>query len=230
MITENREQLVRSFEKRVKTLAKRYIAKSPSCLEECDLMGAGFLGLLDAMEKFNPKMGTNFHTYAEIRVKGAILDEMRRMDWASRSIRERIKRLRSASKELEAELERPPEEEDLAEKLGVSVDELSRMFAEPENYSFSSIDDLIRGESGLPSPTSSGPEEEFEKLEVEEEVFQAIRELPPMERIVLALYYYFELTLKEIGNILGVGESRVCQIRTSAIKRLKKKLTEDWRE
>ncbi len=234
MITVNKEQIVREFAPRIKYLAARYAAKSPPTVEIGDLINAGIIGLLDALEKYDPSKGVKFSTYAEIRIRGAILDELRRMDWASRSIRDRINRLDETYKELEKELGRLPTDGEVAEKLGVTEEELHKEFLELKSYSFFRLEDfglsedLMRNlrEQILSDKGEGDPYNKLNKKEISNIVYEALKELSAREKIVLTLYYYEDLTMKEIGAILGIGESRVSQIHSKAIFKIKRKLKE----
>ncbi len=231
---KSREELIKEFAPRIKILAARYAAKSPPTIDINDLINAGILGLLDAMDKFDPSKGVKFSTYAEIRIRGAILDELRKMDWASRSIRDRINKLEEAYRSLERKLGRMPTDREVAEELGITEEELQREFMELKGYSFFRLEDfgddedMLRNlrEQILSDKGEGDPYVKLRKKELAELIYEALKDLSAKEKIVLALYYYEELTMKEIGSVLGIGESRVSQIHSKAIFKIKKKLKE----
>ncbi len=187
--------IIEAYREKVKKEARKLKRFAPRVLDEDDLISAGFIGLLDASRKFDPSKGASFSTYAHIRIRGAIMDELRKMDWASRPERERIKKSRENGDD-----------------------------TRPLEVHFLSLENVPGCEVWESQGTLESAEESLEKKELGDIVFEAIRSLPPMEKIVLALYYYHDLTLKEIGNMLGIGESRVSQIRSSAIKNMRKAL------
>lgn len=223
-----REALIEAHLPKVKFIADRIGAKLPPSVEREDLYGAGVIGLLDAADRFDPSRGIAFTTFAELRVRGAILDSLRDLDWASRSARRRAKEVQAAFAQIEKERGRPATEDEVAVRLGVSLPKFQEMLGELNGLTVGEIDerDEETGFSVLDSlcDTADSPLEACEKNERRQKLSQAIDRLPERERQVIALYYLEELTMKEIGVCLGVTESRVSQLRTQAIVRLRSNL------
>lgn len=223
-----REALIEAHLPKVKFIADRIGAKLPPSVEREDLYGAGVIGLLDAADRFDPSRGIAFTTFAELRVRGAILDSLRELDWASRSARRRAKEVQAAFAQIEKERGRAATEEEVAVRLGVALPKLQEMLGELNGLTVGEIDerDEETGLSALDSlcDPADSPLEACEKNERRQKLSQAIDRLPERERQVIALYYIEELTMKEIGVCLGVTESRVSQLRTQAIVRLRSNL------
>ncbi len=193
-----------------------------------DLMSAGVLGLIDAIEKYDSSQGIPFEYYAKIRIKGAMLDEIRSMDWVPRSLRQKSSMLEKACVTLEQRLGRDPTEEEIASELNVDMDEFHKLLDEIKGISFlpENIHDVIR-ENRESHMLSSGSEELFDaayRKEIRNHLAEAITGLSEKEQLVLSLYYYEELTMKEIGAALGYTESRISQIHTKAVLKLKTRL------
>lgn len=225
-----REKLIINYAPLVKYIAGRIAVTTPPNVEFDDLVSYGILGLIDAIEKYDPKMGSKFKTYATIRVKGAIYDELRLLDWVPRSVRQKAKEIEEAYTSLERKLGRPATDEEVAESMSVSMDELNQITLEISGTSVVSLDDVryIGSDSDelsildtVESHIVPGPEAGIEREEVRRLLIEAINKLPQREREVIALYYYEELTLREIGEVLGVTESRISQLHTKAIMRLR---------
>jgi len=226
---EVRDQLITSHLSKVKYIADRIAAKLPSTVERDDLYGAGVVGLIDAVERFDPNRGIAFTTFAELRVRGAILDNLRSLDWASRATRGRASGVQHAFATLEKEAGRPVTELEVAAHLNVPVAEVRETLQDIASLRMANLDD--RDETtGLSigdfiSDSSISPLDEAERNEFRTLLANAVDKLPEREHKVIALYYLEELTMKEIGEILGVTESRVSQLRTQAISRLRSTLS-----
>jgi RNA polymerase sigma factor for flagellar operon FliA len=215
----------------VKLVAGRMAMNSPSHVDKDDLVGWGVLGLLDAINKFDPDHKASFETYASTRIRGAIIDQIRSLDWAPRSLRRKARELGRASDKLKSELGRKPSDKELADEMGIDEDALFELTTEIHGAYVLSLDAKISddpegGETSLGkimSDTSSPtPEESALRTETQERLANAIAKLSESERQVITLYYYDELTLKEIGKVLGLSESRICQIHRAVIKKMKK--------
>jgi len=229
-----RDAFIRQYAPLVKYVAGKVAASMPNTVEFEDLVGFGVFGLLDAIEKFDPDKNVKFKTYAVTRIRGAIFDELRSIDWVPRSVRQKTKEIEDAVVSLEAKLGRPASDQEIASSMGVSEDDFMRTMLKISSTSVLSLNDvwyagddadkISIGES-IESPSSMNPDATVEREEVKRVIVQAISELPEKEKKVLVLYYYEDLTLKEIGQVLDVTESRVSQLHTKAILRLRSKLT-----
>jgi RNA polymerase sigma factor for flagellar operon FliA len=229
-----RDRLILTYAPLVKFVAGRLGATLPSHVDEQDLVSYGLLGLIGAIERFDPDREIKFETYAIARIKGAIIDELRSLDWVPRSVRKRAREIERAIAELERTLMRAPTDEEIAAKVGLTGEELEDSLAEISRTSIAALDELW-------SPSGSGdqislidtiedqsgpnPEVSLEQTELKEALGEAISRLPEREKLVVTLYYYEELTLREIGEVLGVTESRVSQLHTKAVLRLKARLS-----
>jgi RNA polymerase sigma factor for flagellar operon FliA len=230
-----REKLILHYAPLVKYVASRVATGLPSSVDQSDLVSYGMFGLIDALEKFEPRRGNKFETYAIPRIKGAIIDELRAMDWVPRSIRFKARELDKAQADLEAILKRQPTEQELAERLGVNRRELHAMLSQISFVSVLALDEVVsagsdRGEqvSLIDTIADKGldPTWGLESQETRGLLAAAINSLSEREKIVVTLYYFEGLTLAEIGEILGVTESRVCQIHTKAVGGLRGQLSE----
>ncbi|MEP6924821.1 MAG: FliA/WhiG family RNA polymerase sigma factor [Pyrinomonadaceae bacterium] len=224
----DREDLIIEHLPKVKYLADRMAVKLPSSVDREDLYGAGIMGLIDAVERFDVSRGVAFNTFAEMRIRGAILDSLRALDWASRSARQRAKKLQNAFAEVEQKFGRAATEEEIAAHLKISHAELQENLHEMRGLKVTEIDRLDE-ETGLSAldtliDGSASPLDQYEEQDCRARLAEAVDKLPLRERQVVALYYLEELTMKEIGAVLGVTESRVSQLRTQAIIRLRNRL------
>jgi len=229
-----REGLILHYSPLVKFVAGRLRAGLPRNVDPSDLASYGTFGLIDAIDKFEPERGYKFETYAVNRIKGAILDELRALDWVPRSVRARAREIQRSLGELEHTLQRSPTEEELAEYMDVHVESLRDHLGEISTLGFVALDELLNPterDSGavrdvLPDPRAADPSGSFEREETRYVLADSINRLPDRERLVVTLYYYEGLTLAEIGLILNVTESRVCQIHTKAVMSLRNRLME----
>lgn len=228
-----RQFLVEQYVRVVKYVAGRMAIGLPHYVEYNDLVSAGLLGLIQAIDNFDHERGIKFETYAIPRIRGAILDELRSQDWFPRSLRRKAKQLEAAYADLEVRLGRPATDQEVARALGIKVEELDGLLSEVALATVMSLDADGTGDDGeaqaslsdyLPDPRSDEIERSIAAQEMRELIASRLGELPEKEQLVLVLYYYEELTLKEIGEILDVTESRVCQIHTKALLRLKGKI------
>ncbi len=228
-----RDQLILEHLPQIKYIAQRISAKLPSHVELNDLVSAGVLGLLDAIEKFDPSRGVKFKTYAELRIKGAILDSLRNLDWAPRSLRKKSKDLERVYKDLEQRLGRPATDKEVCEAMAISLDEFYDLVDQIKGLNLGSFQDLASQEDDknseplvkyIPDAPQMDPFFVFQRSEIRNILSVAIDCLPKKERLVVSLYYYDELTMKEIGKVLGVNESRVSQLHTKAMLRMRTKL------
>lgn len=224
----SREQIIREFAHVIRAIAHRLAFRLPAYLDAEDLISVGVIGLMDAMEKYDPSREAKFKTYAEFRIRGAMLDEIRSMDWIPRSVHERIAQLQRTQTELMTRLGRPATDEEVAAALKMSVSELDDFLSKSRGAVLISLDDLgIQEPDGNKILKMLADRQHPDPLSVivnereRESLGRAIQQLPEKERMVLTLYYYEELTMKEIGKILKVTESRVCQIHTKAVMHLK---------
>jgi RNA polymerase sigma factor FliA len=229
-----RDRLILTYAPLVKYVAGRLGTGLPAHVEEGDLVSYGLLGLMNAIERFDPGRDTKFETYAISRIKGSIIDELRSLDWVPRSVRSRAREIERAIVELEHKQHRPPTDEEIAKHLGITDEEFQDSLTQISRSSVAALDELwtISSSGGdtvslidtLQDPNADDPSAELTRTEVRESLASAISKLPEREKTVITLYYYEELTLREIGDVLGVTESRVSQLHTKAILRMKAKL------
>ena len=231
--TENREEVIKRYSPMIKYVANRIAMRLPPHIEVDDLISVGVLGLMDAISKYDSSRGAKFKTYAEFRVRGAILDELRAMDWVPRSIRQKASNVDKVVQTLQAKLSRSPEDEEVAEEMGISLDQFHDTLNETKSIPVFSLEDLgIAKESGeqqslldcLAGKADADPQTQIRLIELKEIIAKAIDALPEKERLMVSLYYYEELTMKEIGAVLEITESRVSQIHSKAVYRLRTKL------
>jgi RNA polymerase sigma factor for flagellar operon FliA len=227
----DRDRLVRETLPLVARVAGAIGSRLPHSVEMSDLTQAGVLGLLDAADKFDRAKGVRFRTYAELRIRGAILDSLRSLDWVPRSLRRQRREIQRAESGLEAKLGRKPTDEELASVMELSLSELGAARervrrAEVASFGTESFDRVV---ALTLDPSSPNPLELLERREMENLLALAIEKLPTRERLVLTLYYHEELTMKEVGGVLGVNESRVSQIHSKAVSKLRLRLRRDLR-
>ncbi len=228
----NREQIIKDYVPLVKFVAHRISNRLPSHVELDDLIHSGILGLMDAVEKFDPGRGIKFKTYAELRVKGAILDGLRDLDWVPRSLRRKKKDIEGAYHAIEQRLGRAATDEEVATQLGVPLEELHKNLDELKGVTLGAFAEA--GEDGegeslisfVPDPDAEDPSQVFQASELKEILKASVELLPKKEKFVVQLYYFDELTMKEIGTLLNITESRVSQLHTKAMLRLRGKLLE----
>ncbi|MFC1523322.1 sigma-70 family RNA polymerase sigma factor [Thermodesulfobacteriota bacterium] len=229
---EQRDELILNYTPLIKYIANRLVSRLPSHISVDDLMSCGIIGLIDAIDKFNPSKNVQFKTYAEFRIKGAMLDELRSLDWVPRSIRRKITDLENAYSQLEKKLGRPASEEEVASQLGITLEELHKLLDETKSVSFIDIEMLRQNSSDTTSANGIDPLKILEsdpfslinQTEIRNLLAQAINKLPHKEKLTVSLYYFDELTMKEIGEVLGYTESRISQMHSKAMLRLRSKL------
>ena len=238
---EEKSQYVEQYSPLIKYLADRLAARLPDHINKDDLISAGVLGLIDAVDKFDPARAIMFKTYAEFRIKGAMLDELRSMDWVPRSIRKKTNQLEKLWQRLEGELGRPPTDEEAAEALGLSVVDYLKLLDEVRTINILDLDafkavdksgsreqrdiyDILADENALDALTV------LTQDEMRDVLAKSIEELAEKERLVITLYYHEELTMKEIGQVLGYTESRISQLHTKSLLRLRTKLRRYFEE
>ncbi len=228
-----REAMIRKYAYLVKYIAGRVASRLPANVAFDELVSAGSLGLIDAVDKFDPEKGVGLKTYAQYRIKGAILDELRSMDWYSRSMRKKIQDVEAAVKRIEAREERPSTDIEVAEELGVPLEKYYKNLSDIHSAAILSLDACIRnddGDEGSGSTFSEGirseddPSNSVMKKELKHVLVDAIGRLTEKEQTVISLYYYEEMTLKEIGKIMDLTESRICQIHTQSLIKLRSRI------
>lgn len=222
---DTRDALVEAHLPQVKFIAERLAAKLPPSVDRDDLIGAGVLGLLDAVDKFDASRGVQFKTYAELRVRGAMLDCLRALDWAPRTLRQRAREVEAAYHKIERDSGRPAEEEEVAGALGLSTSQFHTLLSELRGLTLLGLEgNTEEGDQPLPQipdDPSRNPLALYESAEGRTRLLEAIDRLPERERQVVALYYLEELTMKEVGAVLGITESRVSQLHTQAMLHLR---------
>lgn len=223
----SKEQLVSQYAPLVKRIAYHLMAKLPASVDVNDLVQNGMLGLLDALGRYEDGLGAQFETYAVQRIRGAMLDGLRENDWLPRGVRREMRRVEAAIHKLEHENGRAPTEKELAAALGMALDEYQKLLLEARGHQLIYLEDLSDGDGEdfldrnasaamVPDPLAA-----LEEASVRSELVKAIDALPEREKLMMALYYEQDLNLREIGEVLGVTESRVCQLHSQAIARLR---------
>ncbi len=227
---EARERLILDHAELVQRIAYHLVSRLPASVQVDDLIQAGTIGLIEAAQKYDPSQGASFDTYAGIRIRGAMLDEIRRNDWAPRSVHRKSRQLTDAIREIEHREGRSARDSEVAEALGVSLEEYHRLVHDSVSYLVFSFEDIIGSEAAeLWRQGEGGPLEGLTRERFAQALAECIEGLPERERLVIALYYDEELNLREIGEVLGVSESRVSQIHSRALARLRARL-KDWIE
>ena len=230
-----RDDLIVHHMRVVKYIAGRMALHVPNCVEMDDLVGWGIMGLMDAVEKFDPSQEVKFSTYASIRIRGAIIDEIRSLDWAPRSLRTTARKMGAAKEKLRHEKGSEPSVTEIAAELGTTEDHVEDTVRQLQTAQVLSLDDYLPRDEGsaderkvniTANPAARDPRRLAERVEQQERLVEFILQLPDQQQKVLNLYYYEELTLKEIGAVLDVTESRVCQVHGAAMKRLRKAMRE----
>lgn len=231
-----RDGLILHYSPLVKYVAGRVGVGLPANVEQADLISYGIFGLIDAIEKYELTRGIKFETYAISRIRGAIIDELRAIDWVPRSVRFKAREVEKAYNALENKLKRPPSDEEIAKEMNISVADLTNIYTQLSTVSLVALDELMSVEGGsgdkislvdtLEDTKTVSPADAFEVDEMKEILAGAISRLPEREKIVVTLYYYEGLTLAQIGEVLGVTESRICQMHTKAVLALKGKMNE----
>src|ERR671929_10193 len=232
-----RERLVVAYSPLVKYVAGRMASGLPAHVEESDLISYGLVGLISAIERFDLDREIKFETYAITRIKGAIIDELRSLDWVPRSVRARAREIERVHGKLEHRLHRAPTDEEMALELGLSVEEFQESLVKISTSTVVALDELwaTSDASGdqvslldtLRDPDAPDPQQLLDASELKDRLADAISALPEREKLVIALYYYENLTLREIGEVLGVTESRISQLHTKAVLRLRSRMQGD---
>ncbi len=220
----SQEQLIEEHAPLVKRIAYHLISRLPACVQVDDLIQSGMIGLLEAAKNYDATQGASFETYAGIRIRGSMLDEIRKGDWTPRSLHRKVREITQAMREIEAEQGRDARDNEVAERIGMEMDEYYQVLQDSSSHQIVSFEDMLSKDTQLVEGSSSnitGPYDELEQNNVKQLVAKAITGLPERERLVMSLYYDEELNLRETGEVLGVSESRVCQIHAQALMRLK---------
>lgn len=227
--TLDRDQLVKNYAPLVKRIAYHLMAKLPASVQVEDIIQNGMLGLLDAMNRYEEGLGAQFETYAVQRIRGAMLDGLRENDWLPRSLRRDMRRIEQAVHQLEQEKGRQPTEGELAESLGMTLNDYQKMLQEARGYQLVYFEDFTDGDDDdyLDRHCAADELDPLERLldkNMRDVLVRAIEDLPEREKTVMGLYYEEDLNLREIGEVLGVSESRVCQLHSQAIARLRSRI------
>lgn len=231
---DQKNKLIMEYAPLIKFIAQKIAIRLPSNIELDDLISSGVIGLMDAIEKYDPTRDNKFKTYAEFRIRGAILDELRSQDWVPRSVRDKAKMLDRTMVKLEANLGRQATDEEICEHLGITIDEFHDLVNQVRPVSLLSIDEAATFSNVdkksilniLEGTKFNNPLSQLNLKSVKDTVTMAIEDLPEKQRLVLSLYYYEDLNLKEIGQVLQVTESRVSQLHAQAIRKLRNKLNQ----
>ena len=225
----NQDELVTTHATLVKRIAYHLLSRLPSCVQAEDLIQAGMIGLLEAARNYDATQGASFETYAGIRIRGSMLDEIRKGDWAPRSLHRKIREISQAIREIECEQGRDAKDTEVAERLDMSLSEYHQVLQDARTHQVLSFEDLPAKDANMVEGIAGNTPEPLENLlsdDMKKVLALAIDSLPERERLVMSLYYDEELNLRETGEILGVSESRVCQIHTQALTRLRARVTQ----
>ena len=229
---ELRESLLLNYLPLVKRIASHLMGSLPRSVRLQDLISSGIIGLLSSVDNYNPAMGTKFETYASSRIRGAMVDGLRELDWVPRSVRQKARHVERTFEGLKCRLGRVPNDEEAAREMNLSLDDYHKLLEDVNITTLLSLDDTFWNTRGDKSTLADfaadhqgeAPDERVEEAELRERMVDLLKELPEQEKLVVALYYYEELTLKEIGRIMGLTESRVSQIHTKGILDLRARL------
>jgi len=227
-----RDQLIMDYAPLIRYVAQRISSRLPSNIEIDDLISAGVIGLMDAIEKYDPSRDNKFKTYAEFRIRGAILDELRSQDWVPRSVRDKAKKMERTNQELEQRYGRSVSDSELSDAMGIRLDDYYDIVSKVKGVQLLSVDELSSPTQPdkksllevLENPNIKNPYQHLKSKGIEEDLKRKISDLPEKQRLVLSLYYFEDLNLKEIGRILDVTESRVSQLHTQAVEKLRSRL------
>ena len=229
-----KEQIVLEHGPLIRYIVNRIAVRLPSHIDVEDLHNTGVIGLMDAIEKYDPEKNCKFKTYAEFRIKGAILDQLRSLDWVPRSVRQKGRKLERAYGEVEQRLGRSANEEEVADSLGIQINKFHELINQVRGISLVNLEEIGSNNADgertggfadiIEDTQSENPFNALTLVEMKDLVADTIASLPEKERLVISLYYYEDLNMKEIGSILGITESRVCQIHTKSVLRLRSKL------
>lgn len=236
LTSEQKDRLIMEYAPLIKFIAQKIAIRLPANIELDDLISSGVIGLMDAIEKYDPSRDNKFKTYAEFRIRGSILDELRAQDWVPRSVRDKSKMLDRTIIRLEAELGRNATDEEVAQEMAITIEELYDLYNQVKPVSVLSVDDSTTYSNMdkksllniLEGCKLNNPLNQLNSKAVKDIITQSIEELPERQRLVLSLYYYEDLNLKEIGKVLRVTESRVSQLHAQAITRLRVKLGQQF--
>lgn len=230
-VKTERDRLLEGNIHLVKIIAYQVAVNLPPHIDVNDLISAGTIGLLESIDRFDSGKGVQFNTYASIRIRGAIMDELRSMDWMTRSMRDKSNQLEKAYDQIERKTGRPAETEEVARFLEISTDELNSMLSQVSAVSVLNLEDLgMNHDDGMnileciKDPDGTDPMQLIKLEQIKKKVAEAVETLPDKEKLIISLYYYDELTLKEIGKVLDITESRVCQLHSQTMHRLKGRL------
>ncbi len=239
ILSGDKKQIIAKYSSLIRFIAQKIASRLPSSVELDDLISAGVIGLMDAIEKYDPTKENKFKTYAEFRIRGAILDELRAQDWVPRSVREKAKRLERIFQKLERDLGRHPTEEEVASTMNITQDEYYRLLDDVKIVSLVSLEEVAQLHNNIDHKNlynlyqqnrNHNPFTHLTLKNMKHMLMDAINSLPEKQKLVLSLYYYEELNLKEIGHVLSVTESRVSQLHTQAIIKLKIRLRKKMEE
>jgi len=224
--SEERDKLIIACLSYVKSTAQRLSIYANPTQDTDDLVNAGIIGLMDAIERYDPSKGASFKNYAQHRVRGAIMDEIRSMDWVPYSTRDKARKIEKVYAELDQNGSKSPDEEEIADAMGITIQQYYDILLEINRMTISLLDDIFYDDDEVPDPddNANDPEKELLMTEAESLMGEAIERLPEKEKLVITLYYYEEMTMKDIGKTINLTESRVCQIHSSAILRLHSRL------
>ncbi len=231
---EERERMILEHLPQVRLIARRIHERLPESVSLEDLVSTGIVGLISAIDRFDPTHNVKLKTYAEYKIRGAILDSLRGLDWAPRQQRKRVKQIESAIGKVEQRLKRTPSEDEIARELGLSLDEYHEWLVEVRGVNLGSLEGVSPQEEGrdllkyISDDESAWPSRLLERSELERLIADGIEKMPDVERTVLSLYYFDELTLREISKVLNLHESRISQLKSQAILRLRTYVEKRW--